>query len=264
MNEAKRVFTNSKNVQDRLWSSLRIRAEVLYHPSPVMEHLIARPAAQLGDDVVFPSRMEGLKRQSLVVEAMRHVKSPVTLVLVGKGPDEQALRRPGRSDGVARARAVRDRRRRRTSLPVVRGRSRRVLRPVRRGLRVRHDRGLRGPSSGGDAHRQRRSPRIRGRRARPVSSRAQNRRRSPKRSIGCTGIATWLRDWGPRGTRWCVPRFRAGPTSSPGCSTDAPRRRSQGRCVERNRQRRGRSESWCSRARCRRPRRASRRMTAPC
>ncbi len=36
--------------------------------------------------------MEGLKRQSLVVDAMQHVKTAVTLVLVGKGPDEQALR----------------------------------------------------------------------------------------------------------------------------------------------------------------------------
>jgi glycosyltransferase involved in cell wall biosynthesis len=92
MNEAKRVFTNSKNVKDRLWSSLRIPAEVLYHPSPVMERLIAEPSGPLGEYVVFPSRMEGLKRQSLVVEAMKDVKSPVTLVLVGKGPDEQALR----------------------------------------------------------------------------------------------------------------------------------------------------------------------------
>jgi glycosyltransferase involved in cell wall biosynthesis len=33
-----------------------------------------------------------LKRQSLVVDAMQHVKTNVTLVLVGKGPDEQALR----------------------------------------------------------------------------------------------------------------------------------------------------------------------------
>ena len=42
LNEAKRVFTNSKNVKERLWTSLRIPAEVLYHPSPVMEHLMDR------------------------------------------------------------------------------------------------------------------------------------------------------------------------------------------------------------------------------
>jgi glycosyltransferase involved in cell wall biosynthesis len=92
LNEAKRVFTNSKNVKERLWTSLRIPAEVLYHPSPVMEYLMDEPSGSLGEYVLFPSRMESLKRQSLVVDAMQHVKTAVTLVLVGKGPDEQALR----------------------------------------------------------------------------------------------------------------------------------------------------------------------------
>jgi glycosyltransferase involved in cell wall biosynthesis len=104
LNEAKRVFTNSRNVKDRLWSSLRIPAEVLYHPSPVMEHLLDETSGPIGDHVLYPSRMEGLKRQSLVVEAMRHVTSGATLVLVGRGPDEQALRdrveRLGLSDRV--------------------------------------------------------------------------------------------------------------------------------------------------------------------
>jgi glycosyltransferase involved in cell wall biosynthesis len=92
LNEAKRVFTNSRNVKERLWSSLRIPADVLYHPSPVMERLLDLPPQPLGDYVLFPSRMESLKRQSLAVEAMNHVQRGVSLVLVGKGPDEQALR----------------------------------------------------------------------------------------------------------------------------------------------------------------------------
>jgi glycosyltransferase involved in cell wall biosynthesis len=92
LNEAKRVFTNSRNVKDRLWSSLRIPAEVLYHPSPVMEHLVDLPAGRLGEHILFPSRLESLKRQSLAVDAIQHVKTPVTLVLLGKGPDEGSLR----------------------------------------------------------------------------------------------------------------------------------------------------------------------------
>ncbi len=47
LNEAKRVFTNSKNVKDRLWNSLRIPAEVLYHPSPVTEHLLDETSGPL-------------------------------------------------------------------------------------------------------------------------------------------------------------------------------------------------------------------------
>lgn len=92
LNEAKRVFTNSRNVKERLWSSLRIPSEVLYHPSPLMERLAETPFGPLGDHILFPSRMEGLKRQGLVVDAMQHVRSPVELVLVGRGPDERSLR----------------------------------------------------------------------------------------------------------------------------------------------------------------------------
>jgi glycosyltransferase involved in cell wall biosynthesis len=93
LGEAKRVFTNSKNVQRRLWDSLRIPSEPLYHRSPLTEDLLGRVPGPYGDAVVFPSRFESLKRQDIVVEAMRHVSTDVRLVLVGRGPDEEALRR---------------------------------------------------------------------------------------------------------------------------------------------------------------------------
>lgn len=92
LNEAKRVFTNSKNVKERLWSSLRIPSEHLYHASGVTEHLLDQPVGPYGDYVLFPSRMESLKRQSLVIDAMKDVRSDVKLVLVGRGPDEPQLR----------------------------------------------------------------------------------------------------------------------------------------------------------------------------
>ena len=92
LNEAKRVFTNSKNVKERLWSSLRIPSEHLYHPSGVTEHLLDQAPGPYGDYLIFPSRMESLKRQSLVIDAMTHVRSDLKLVLVGRGPDEPQLR----------------------------------------------------------------------------------------------------------------------------------------------------------------------------
>ncbi len=92
LGEAKRVFTNSRNVQERLWRSLRISSEVLYHHSPISEALLGMEPGPYGDAIVFPSRLEALKRQSLVVEAMRHVRTGVRLVLVGSGPDEPAIR----------------------------------------------------------------------------------------------------------------------------------------------------------------------------
>ena len=92
LGEAKRIFTNSQNVRDRLWSSNRLSSEVLYHPSPVVEALLPMEPGPYGDAIFYPSRLEALKRQPLVVEAMQHVKTPVRLVLAGGGPDEPAIR----------------------------------------------------------------------------------------------------------------------------------------------------------------------------
>ncbi|MDQ4005611.1 MAG: glycosyltransferase family 4 protein [Actinomycetota bacterium] len=91
--EAKRIFTNSSNVRDRLRESLGMAAEPLYHRSPLTEALLDAPPGEQGDYVLFPSRLEPLKRQALVVESMRHVRSGVRLVLVGAGSDEVKLRR---------------------------------------------------------------------------------------------------------------------------------------------------------------------------
>ena len=92
LGEAKRVFTNSVNVADRLWNSLRLKGEALYHRSPATEALLGRDPEELGDYLFYPSRLEILKRQSLAIDAMRHVETPVKLVLVGRGPDERSLR----------------------------------------------------------------------------------------------------------------------------------------------------------------------------
>ena len=72
LGEAKRIFTNSKNVKDRLWdrSGSRARGALSTVRRSPMELLTARPR-ELGDYILFPSRIEILKRQSLAIEAMR-------------------------------------------------------------------------------------------------------------------------------------------------------------------------------------------------
>ncbi|MDQ4108385.1 MAG: glycosyltransferase family 1 protein, partial [Actinomycetota bacterium] len=74
LGEAKRIFTNSKNVGDRLWGSLRLKSDVLYHRSPATDALLARDPEELGDYLFYPSRLKILKRQSLAIDAMRWVK----------------------------------------------------------------------------------------------------------------------------------------------------------------------------------------------
>ena len=91
--EARRIFTNSSNVRDRLRESLGMAAEPLYHRSGLTEALLHTEPTGTGDYVVFPSRLEPLKRQALVVESMRHVRSDLRLVLVGTGSDGVKLRR---------------------------------------------------------------------------------------------------------------------------------------------------------------------------
>jgi glycosyltransferase involved in cell wall biosynthesis len=93
LKEAKRVFTNSENVRDRLWRTLGISSDPLYHRSPTSDALLGTEPRDQGDFVLYPSRIEPLKRQGLAIEAMRHTRTPVRLVLVGTGPGEAALRR---------------------------------------------------------------------------------------------------------------------------------------------------------------------------
>jgi glycosyltransferase involved in cell wall biosynthesis len=97
-----------------LWNALRIPAEHLYHPSPATTALLAMTPGPYGDYIFYPSRLEVLKRQTLAIEAMQHVRSGVKLVLVGRGPDERALRdqiqRLGLTDKVAMEIGVSDER----------------------------------------------------------------------------------------------------------------------------------------------------------
>jgi glycosyltransferase involved in cell wall biosynthesis len=114
LGEAKRIFTNSANVRDRLWRSLGIPAEPLYHRSSLCEAILEEEPGPLGDYLLFPSRLDPIKRQSLAVGAMRHVRSGVRLVLVGTGPAEAEVRaqveRLGVGDRVELAGSVSDER----------------------------------------------------------------------------------------------------------------------------------------------------------
>jgi glycosyltransferase involved in cell wall biosynthesis len=100
LGEAKRIFTNSQNVADRLWASLRLAGTPLYHRSPATDALLQREPRELGDYLFYPSRLDLLKRHALGVEAMRHVRTPVRLVLVGHGKEAGPLRELVRGYGL--------------------------------------------------------------------------------------------------------------------------------------------------------------------
>jgi glycosyltransferase involved in cell wall biosynthesis len=71
-----------------LQQSLGIKAQPLYHPPPDAERFYA---GEMWDYVLLPSRLERLKRQELLIEAARLVKSPVRFVLLGEGGQRPEL-----------------------------------------------------------------------------------------------------------------------------------------------------------------------------
>jgi glycosyltransferase involved in cell wall biosynthesis len=80
LDEARRVFSNSRVVADRLLRYNGIDAAVLYPPVLRPELFAAR---DYGNEIIVVCRMEHHKRQHLLVEAMRYVRSPVVLRLCG-------------------------------------------------------------------------------------------------------------------------------------------------------------------------------------
>jgi glycosyltransferase involved in cell wall biosynthesis len=93
LGEAERIFTNSETVKGRLERSLGIPGEVLYHRSDLTDRLLQHPAGTGGGGhILFPSRFDPLTRHGLAVDAMRHVRSGVRLILVGTGVELPAIR----------------------------------------------------------------------------------------------------------------------------------------------------------------------------
>ena len=84
LSEARRVFANSTVVRDRLRRFNGVSSKVLY--PPLIDQSRYFFAGQ-NDEVVSVCRLEPHKRQHLMVEAMRYVKSPVRLRVCGKSFD---------------------------------------------------------------------------------------------------------------------------------------------------------------------------------
>lgn len=109
LREAHRVFTNSRVVGDRLRRFNGVDSEVLY-PPVLRPELFA--SGDHGDEIVCVCRVEGHKRQHLLVEAMRHTRTPVRLRLCGVGTSAEyvrSLRRAAAEGGVADRVVVEDR-----------------------------------------------------------------------------------------------------------------------------------------------------------
>ncbi len=85
---AKKLFTNSKIVSERLRKFNQLPSEVLYPPLRNAESFYCR---SYGDYIFYPSRIAHVKRQRLAVESMQYVTSNTKLVIAGNPDEPEAL-----------------------------------------------------------------------------------------------------------------------------------------------------------------------------
>ena len=88
LEEARRVFTLSRVVSDRLMRFNGLPSTPLYHPPPLSEQL---HGGEFGEYVFAPSRFAANKRLHLVVEALPRMPRHVHAVLTGPGALEAEL-----------------------------------------------------------------------------------------------------------------------------------------------------------------------------
>ncbi|AIY64603.1 glycosyltransferase family 4 protein [Pseudoalteromonas piratica] len=82
INESKKIFTIAHTVSDRLMKFNKTEGEVLFPPS-MMADLIY--PGEYKDYILCVARVNPMKRQDLLIEALRHTKSGVKVKIVGKG-----------------------------------------------------------------------------------------------------------------------------------------------------------------------------------
>jgi glycosyltransferase involved in cell wall biosynthesis len=81
--EAQAIYTIAGNVSARLKLFCNVESEPLYHPPAHAEKFHCAAAE---DYFFFPSRLDVMKRQALVLEALRHVSQPVRVRFAGASP----------------------------------------------------------------------------------------------------------------------------------------------------------------------------------
>jgi glycosyltransferase involved in cell wall biosynthesis len=89
LGRATQRFANSANVAARLKRCNGLDAQVLYHPPPFADRY---HRADPDPYVFYPARLERLKRQDLLIEAARLMRSPLLVLIAGEGGQTDAYR----------------------------------------------------------------------------------------------------------------------------------------------------------------------------
>jgi len=86
LSEARRIFANSQNVADRLAQYNGLHSTPLYHPPAGHENYYCGAYEPF---IFCPGRIDKMKRQRVIVEAARYVKSDMKVVIAGRGSEKE-------------------------------------------------------------------------------------------------------------------------------------------------------------------------------
>lgn len=86
ISEARHIYVIAENTARRLEKYNGIHSEVLYHPPLNYEKLFC---AEYGDFVFYASRIDPMKRQRVLAEAMKYTKTKVKAVIAGTGSERE-------------------------------------------------------------------------------------------------------------------------------------------------------------------------------
>jgi len=90
LKSAQKVYTIAQNVTNRLLKYNNIQGTTLYPPPPLMGKYYCN---SFDDYILYPSRLDSLKRQDLVIKSMKYVESDITLKIVGEGPESTRFKK---------------------------------------------------------------------------------------------------------------------------------------------------------------------------
>lgn len=88
LSRASHRFAESPRVAERLMQYNGLASEPLAHPPAFADRFCCAPAQPY---IFYPSRLETLKRQDLLIEAARQLRSPVSILIAGTGGQHHAL-----------------------------------------------------------------------------------------------------------------------------------------------------------------------------
>lgn len=96
LSEAHRLFSTSRAVADRVARYNGLPATPLYHPPPLADRLHPGPSQPY---VFCPTRLEANKRPQLIVDAVAHLDSDLSVRIAGKGSMHDELAVAARATG---------------------------------------------------------------------------------------------------------------------------------------------------------------------